>query len=88
MAKQPMKLDGLVDPGSRPASGGARQRGGHKPSGQAAPTASPKRLSVVLDAETYRSLRIHAVETDRTHQDIISDAVARYLRGALPSGLS
>lgn len=39
-----------------------------------------KRLSLALDGETYRTLRLHAIETDQTHQDIMAAAVNAYLR--------
>ena len=39
-----------------------------------------KRLSLTLDAETYRKLRLLAVETDRTHQAILEEAARAYLR--------
>ena len=46
----------------------------------AAPAGPPKRLSLSLDAQTYRELRLHAVESGRTHQDILADATRAYLR--------
>jgi hypothetical protein len=39
-----------------------------------------KRLSLTLDAETYRQLRLLAVETDKTHQAILEEAARAYLR--------
>lgn len=47
---------------------------------QLAPAGPSKRLSLTLDAETYRQLRLLAVETDRTHQAILEEAARAYLR--------
>lgn len=44
-----------------------------------APSGPPRRLSLTLDAETYRRLRLLAVETDRTHQAILEEAARAYL---------
>lgn len=44
------------------------------------PGGPSKRLSLTLDAETYRQLRLLAVETDRTHQAILEEAAQAYLR--------
>jgi hypothetical protein len=41
-----------------------------------------KRLTLALDGETYRRLRMHAAETDQTHQDILEAALAEYLSRA------
>ena len=41
-----------------------------------------KRLTLALDGETYRRLRMHAAETDQTHQDILETALAEYLKRA------
>lgn len=41
-----------------------------------------KRLTLALDSETYRRLRMHAAETDRTHQAILEVALAEYLKRA------
>ena len=80
MAKKPIDLGGTVDPTARPADTGAAQRGATpKP-----PTkrAGEKRLTLALDRTTYRRLRLHAVDTDRTHQDILEAALAEYLNRA------
>ena len=91
MAKS-FNLDGLVNPESK-ASSEAEGQGASKPKARsraqtrakpdpepAAPVGPPKRLSLTLDAETYRQLRLHAVETDRTHQAILEEAARAYLR--------
>jgi hypothetical protein len=44
-----------------------------------APTSAPKALTVKLDGALYRRLRLHAAETDRTHQAILVDALRAYL---------
>ena len=76
MAKKPIDLGGTVDPTVRPADTGAAQRGATvKP----AKRAGEKRLTLALDGATYRRLRLHAVDTDRTHQAILEAALAEYL---------
>lgn len=70
--------------------GGTTQRATYtpttpKPRVVAAPAAVPsaagpaKAISVKLDPGLYKQLRLHAVETDRTHQDIMTDALVAYL---------
>lgn len=79
MAKKPIDLGGTVDPTARPADTGVAQRGATvKP----AKRAGEKRLTLALDGATYRRLRLHAVDTDRTHQDILEAALAEYLNRA------
>lgn len=82
MAKKTVTLEGLLNPESRPAETGIPQRG----SAPAALTKTPakkregeKRLTLALDGETYRRLRIHAAKTDQTHQDILERALKEYL---------
>lgn len=85
MAKKPVALDGLLNTQSRPADTGIPQRGAAPSSG---PKAAPKkregekRLTLALDGETYRRLRMHAAETDQTHQNILEAALAAYLNHA------
>ena len=87
MAKS-FSLDGLVNPGAKTEAEGqaakpkaAKTRAPAKPGPEpAAPAAPSKRLSLTLDAETYRELRFHAAESGRTHQDILADATQAYLR--------
>jgi hypothetical protein len=43
------------------------------------PTSAPRALTVKLDPALYRRLRLHAAETDRTHQAILVDALRTYL---------
>lgn len=38
-----------------------------------------KRLTLALDGETYRRLRLLAVETGKTHQDLIEKALRELL---------
>lgn len=83
MTKKPVVLDGLLNTQSRPTDTGIPQRGAALLN--VAPKAAPKkregekRLTLALDGETYRRLRMHAAETDRTHQDILEAALAEYL---------
>lgn len=84
MAKKPVALDGLLNTQSRPTDTGIPQRG----AGQAAAQdkkpkrEGEKRLTLALDGETYRRLRMHAAETDQTHQAILETALAEYLNRA------
>lgn len=41
--------------------------------------ANEKRLTLALDGQTYRRLRLHAVDSGKTHQDILERALAEYL---------
>ncbi|EYD70511.1 hypothetical protein Lokhon_03144 [Limimaricola hongkongensis DSM 17492] len=38
-----------------------------------------KRLTLALDGATYRRLRLHAAQTDKTHQAILEAALTDYL---------
>jgi len=81
MAKKPVALDGLLNTTSRPTDTGIPQRG----AGQAAQDKKPKRkgekrLTLALDGDTYKRLRMHAAETDQTHQAILEVALAEYLK--------
>ena len=82
MAKKAVVLDGLLNTDSRPIDTGVPQRGAQN---QAEPVPTPKkregekRLSLALDGDTYRRLRMHAAITDETHQDILERALMEYL---------
>jgi len=80
MAKKPVALDGLLNTESRPTDTGIPQRG----AGDKKPAKRPgeKRLTLALDGETYKRLRLHAAETDQTHQAILEAALAEYLKRA------
>ena len=86
MAKKSVTLDGLLNTQSRPTDTGIPQRGaaplnaGSKPAPKK--REGEKRLTLALDGETYRRLRMHAAETDQTHQDILEAALAEYLNRA------
>jgi hypothetical protein len=86
MAKRPVTLDGLLNTQSRPTDTGIPQRGAALPNTE--PKSAPKkregekRLTLALDGETYRRLRIHAAKTDQTHQAILEVALAEYLNRA------
>ena len=83
MAKKPVTLDGLLNTQSRPTDTGIPQRGSilTKTDMKAVPKKreGEKRLTLALDGDTYRRLRMHAAETDQTHQDILEVALAEYL---------
>lgn len=81
MAKKPVALDGLLNTTSRPTDTGIPQRG----AGQGYQDKKPKRegekrLTLALDGGTYKRLRMHAAETDQTHQAILEVALAEYLK--------
>jgi hypothetical protein len=86
MAKKPIALDGLLNTQSRPTNTGIPQRGAA--ASNTSPKATPKkrdgekRLTLALNGETYRRLRLHAANTDQTHQNILEDALAEYLNRA------
>lgn len=86
MAKKPIALDGLLNTQSRPTDTGIPQRGAELYAGATKSVSKKregeKRLTLALDGETYRRLRMHAVETDRTHQDILEAALTEYLNRA------
>ena len=83
MAKKPVVLDGLLNTQSRPVDTGIPQRGAAQfNSGQKLTPKKregEKRLTLALDGDTYRRLRMHAAETDQTHQDILEAVLAEYL---------
>ena len=68
MVKKPVALDGLLNTQSRPTDTGIPQRGSAPlNTGQKlAPKKreGEKRLTLALDGETYRRLRMHAAETE------------------------
>ena len=86
MAKKPVALDGLLNTQSRPADTGIPQRGAAPPDTGQKPSPKKregeKRLTLALDGDTYRRLRMHAAKTDQTHQDILEAALADYLNNA------
>ena len=85
MAKKPVALDGLLNTESRPTDTGIPQRGAGQGAAQdKKPAKRPgeKRLTLALDGETYKRLRLHAAETDQTHQAILEAALAEYLKRA------
>jgi len=85
MAKKPVALDGLLNTESRPTDTGIPQRGAGQGAAQDKKQArrpGEKRLTLALDGETYKRLRLHAAETDQTHQAILEAALAEYLKRA------
>ena len=84
MAKKAVSLEGLLDTTATPPETGIPQRG----AGEVATPPKPikregeKRLTLALDGATYRRLRLHAVEVDQTHQDILERALVEYLNRA------
>lgn len=86
MARKALTLDGLLNTQNRPTDTGIPQRGA-APQPVTKPAATgkrpgEKRLTLALDGETYRRLRLHAAETDQTHQAILEVALAEYLKRA------
>ena len=85
MVRKSLSLDGMLNTQTRPIDTGIPQRGAglQPPSKPAAKKREgEKRLTLALDGETYRRLRMHAAETDQTHQDILETALAEYLNRA------
>lgn len=86
MAKKPLALDGLLNTQSRPTDTGIPQRGAVPSNTESKPAPKKregeKRLTLALDGETYRRLRLHAVETDQTHQKILEAALIEHLKSA------
>ena len=85
MAKKPVALDGLLNTESRPTDTGIPQRGAGQSVAQGKKQAKrpgEKRLTLALDGETYKRLRLHAAKTDQTHQSILEAALAEYLKRA------
>ena len=85
MVKKPVALDGLLNAESRPTDTGIPQRGAESGATQdkkPAKRLGEKRLTLALDGETYKRLRLHAAETDQTHQTILEAALAEYLNRA------
>lgn len=81
MAKKPVALDGLLNTTSRPTDTGIPQRGARQaPQDKKPKRMGEKRLTLALDGDTYKRLRMHAAETDQTHQAILEIALAEYLK--------
>lgn len=81
MAKKPVALDGLLNTTSRPTDTGIPQRGaGQTPQDKKQKRMNEKRLTLALDGDTYKRLRMHAAETDLTRQAILEVALAEYLK--------
>jgi len=82
MSKKPVTLDGLLNTGTRPTDTGLPQRGtshSAQEEKKRPKRIAEKRLTLALDGETYRRLRMHAATTDQTHQDILEAALKTYL---------
>lgn len=85
MAKKSVALDGLLNTESRPTDTGIPQRGAEQDYGQGKKTAKrpgEKRLTLALDGDTYKRLRMHAAKSDQTHQAILEAALADFLNRA------
>lgn len=85
MVRKSLSLDGMLNTQTRPVDTGIPQRGAGLPLPRKSAAKAhkkregEKRLTLALDGETYRRLRIHAADTDQTHQDILEAALADYL---------
>ena len=83
MTKKPVTLDGLVQPESGSSETGIPQRGaaaaGSRRRNAAQGRKGEKRLTLAIDGDTNRRLRMHAAETDQTHQAILEAALAEFL---------
>ena len=81
MPKKAVDLDGLLDTETRPTETGIPQRGADSTTPKK--RKGEKRLTLALDGDTYRRLRMYAAETDQTHQAILETALAEYLNRAI-----
>ncbi|MBS1004607.1 hypothetical protein [Acetobacter thailandicus] len=82
MAKKPVVLDGLLNTENLPTNTGIPQRGAEQVTGRnkkSVKRSGEKRLTLALDGDTYKRLRIHAAKTDQTHQSILEAALADLL---------
>ena len=84
MPKKPVALDGLLNTETCPADSGIPQGGAAPIRDKNLPKKreGEKRVTVALDGGTYRRLRLHAANTDQTHQAILESALAEYLKHA------
>ena len=86
MVRKSLSLDGMLNTQTRPIDTGIPQRGAMLTNANTKPAPKKregeKRLTLALDGETYRRLRMHAAATDQTHQDILEAALAEYLNRA------
>lgn len=80
MAKKAVTLDGMLDVSSKPTETGIPQRGAGGPDApKPMKREGEKRLTLALDGATYKRLRLHAVDVDKTHQDILESAIKEFL---------
>ena len=84
MHKKPVALDGLLNTDTRPTDTGIPQLEATSSRGKKPPKnrEGERRVTLALDARTYRRLRMHAASTDQTHQTILESALAEYLKHA------
>ena len=84
MPKKTVTLDGLLNTENRPTDTGIPQRGDAPLRDKEPPKKreGEKRVTLALDGKMYRRLRIHAAQTDQTHQNILKSALEEYLKHA------
>ena len=80
--KMGLSLEGTIDTSRLPTNTGIPQRGADLVKTAPKKREGEKRLTLALDGDTYRRLRMHAAETDQTHQAILETALAEYLKRA------
>ena len=81
--KKGLDLGGMIDTAAAPKKTGIPQRGAELAAGAKKPKREgAKRLTLALDGATYKRLRMHAAETDQTHQQILEATLAEYLKRA------
>ena len=78
MAKKTLELDGLLKSDAPEGAAPEPQRQVVPPKKRAA----ERRVTVALDGATYRRLRLHAANTDATHQTILARALTEFLKRA------
>ena len=81
-----MTLDGLVQPESRSLEAGIPHRdvaaAGSRRRNAVQRRNGKKRLTFAIGGDTYRCMRVHAVETDRTRKAILEAALGKSLNRA------
>lgn len=84
MVRKSLSLDGILNTQTRPTDTGIPQRGASlQPARKVRNREGEKRLTLALDGDTYRRLRVYAAKIDQTHQSILETALVEYLKRAI-----
>lgn len=86
MVKKSLSLDGMLNTQARPTDTGIPQRGTEPKQARTFSThkmlkkrPDEKRLTLALDGETYRRLKMYAATSNQTHQKILEKALKNHL---------